>query len=195
MTNYTIEDITPNGSVAYNRIVPFLKCGKPMILISLEDPRQPDIAPLLQESDDYSASLYPPEARYPVDAGFLSTSKVRFLVARSNGRAVGCGALVLGDDQTGEIKRLIVSHAARGQGVGRHLLHAIETEAKRERLHTIRLETGPKNLAAIALYQREGFRPRGPFGAYTNGPHSLFMEKQLTPPVPATVTLSEDINA
>jgi hypothetical protein len=48
----------------------------------------------------------------------------------------------------------------------------------------LRLETGTRQTEAIGLYQRWGFRPRGPFGHYASLPPeridaSLFFEKLL----------------
>ncbi len=151
-----------------------------MLVINREHPNRPDVEELLAESDAYSAALYPPEARYSVDAAFLARPQVRFFLARLNNHAVGCGALVLGADGIGELKRVVVREAARGRGVGRRLINTIEAEASRERIHTIRLETGPQNHAALALYLRQGYRRCGPFGRYLPGPHSVFMEKSIS---------------
>ncbi len=74
---------------------------------------------------------------------------------------------------------MIVGPAARGQGIGRALLEAIETVARRDHVQTIRLETGPLNHEALGLYRRCGYRDRGPFGNYQPGPHSVFMEKSF----------------
>ena len=45
-----------------------------------------------------------------------------FVVARLNGRAVGCGALKVKRQKVAEIKRMWVSPEVRGLGVGRRLL-------------------------------------------------------------------------
>lgn len=150
-----------------------------MIEIDREEPNQPEVRELLAASDAYSASLYPEEGRHPVDVAFLASPAVRFFVARAKGRAIGCAALVLGADGSGELKRMIVLPAARGRGAGHRLIERIESAAIAERLQVLRLETGPRNREAIALYRRHGFAERGPFGAYEAGPHSLFMEKRL----------------
>lgn len=150
-----------------------------MLSICREDPQQPEIATLLAESDAFSAALYPPEARYPVDVAFLARPEVRFFVARWDGGAAGCGALVIGGDLYGEVKRLVVRSGHRGRGVGRCLMQTIEAEALRAGLHTVRLETGPHNVAALALYAQLGYRACGVFGAYAATPHSVFFEKQL----------------
>ena len=141
----------------------------------------PDIETLLAEADAYSAALYPVEARYPVDAGFLAAPHVRFLVARIDGRAVGCVALVVGADRVAELKRLILLPEVRGHGFGSRLLLAVEMAAAQDGVRVIRLETGPLNEGALRLYQRHGYGERGPFGGYEAGPHSVFMEKRLGP--------------
>ncbi len=43
----------------------------------------------------------------------------------------------------------------------------------------LRLETGIKQDAAIALYEKNGFARIGYFGDYPNDPLSVFMEKRL----------------
>jgi putative acetyltransferase len=58
------------------------------------------------------------------------------------------------------------------------ILAAIE-EALRGRATVLRLETGTRQPAAIALYERAGFRRRGPFGSYRDDPLSVYMEKPI----------------
>ena len=74
--------------------------------------------------------------------------------------------------------------AARGHGLAKVLLARIETEARGAGKHVLRLETGVHQAAAIGLYERWGFRRRGPFGPYADLPAhsiatSLFYEKPL----------------
>lgn len=146
--------------------------------ISLEHPSAPDVLALLEQSDAYMASLYPPESNHMLDAASLSRGHVRFFVAR-RGLALGCGALVMDDAGGAEIKRLFVSGAARGHGVGRLLLGRLEACAIEEGVHTLRLETGIYQPEALGLYESAGYVTRGPFGAYVLDPYSVFMEKQL----------------
>ena len=159
-------------------------CGglEPLLAVSAEPPDQPEIAALLAESDVFSVALYPPEQRHPVSVTWLAGSSVRFLVARLDGRAFGCGALVIGEDSAGELKRLIVRGDARGRGIGTALLAALEDRARAEGLRVLRLETGPKSVAAQALYRRAGFAGCGPFGEYAASIHSVFMQKWLATP-------------
>ncbi|MBV8738875.1 MAG: GNAT family N-acetyltransferase [Alphaproteobacteria bacterium] len=148
--------------------------------VALEDPRELEIRALLAQSDSYSASRYPPESQHQADIGSLTAANVRFFAARSAGAAVGCGALVIGNDGTAELKRMFVDPAARGKGIGQALLQAIEVAAFDEGVRLIRLETGIHNTEALRLYRRFGYVDGGSFGNYRNDPLSVFMEKPLT---------------
>jgi len=148
--------------------------------IAQEQPRQPEVLELLRQSEDYSAERYPPQSIHMLGLEALEGANVRFFVARRAGKAVGCGALVLGPGGQAEIKRMFVSAAGRGGGIGKAVLQAIEDQARREGIRLLQLETGTRNLEALSLYRRFGYRHRGPFGNYpTDDPLSVFMEKEL----------------
>jgi ribosomal protein S18 acetylase RimI-like enzyme len=75
---------------------------------------------------------------------------------------------------------MYVKPDARGQGVGRAVLRALEAEGKRLQVTRIVLETGDRQHEAIALYERSGFVRIGSFGEYLRSPLSVCMEKRLT---------------
>nr|OQO28445.1 hypothetical protein B0A51_02994 [Rachicladosporium sp. CCFEE 5018] len=82
------------------------------------------------------------------------------LLARSTStnEAIGCVALrPLGNDGICEMKRLYVSPAGRGLGVGKALAAAVIDEAKRVGYEAIRLDTLPTMGAARGLYKALGF--------------------------------------
>jgi GNAT superfamily N-acetyltransferase len=105
------------------------------------------------------------------------------LVARDDdGTAIGCGALRQLDAGTAELKRMYVVPAARGRGVSKLLLGALESAAQERGWSRLRLETGPRQPEAIALYTGSGYRPIGAFGAYdgdAGAGDSLFFERVL----------------
>jgi putative acetyltransferase len=153
-----------------------------IIAVAIEPPDQPEAIALLTELDSYLTKLYPPESTYILDVQGLRGPDIRFFVARKDGAAVGCGALRVEEDGYGEIKRMFVAPAARGLGVAKRLLLAIEAEARRLGLHTLRLETGIYQTEALGLYAAVGYRETRPFGEYTaDGPHSRFLAKPLAP--------------
>ena len=54
----------------------------------------------------------------------------------------------------GELKRMYVSPAGRGRGLARQLLSLLETSAVSRGCKLLRLETGPYQQEALALYAR-----------------------------------------
>jgi GNAT superfamily N-acetyltransferase len=77
---------------------------------------------------------------------------------RLAGAPLACGGLRGAADGTVEIKRMYVRPGARGGGIGRALLRALENEARRIGARRIALETGDAQEAAIAMYSRAGYR-------------------------------------
>lgn len=114
-----------------------------------------------------SASVAPPEGA--------------FLVARRDGVPVGCGALRRhhGDPTVAEIKRMYVAPEARGAGIGRALLVALETEAAGLGYRRVVLETGLRQHEAMAMYEASGYSPIAPYGAYRDSELSRCYEKRL----------------
>lgn len=134
---------------------------------------------LLRALDAYLEALYPAISNHILPIETLCAPNVAFFVARRDGAAVGCGALLIEQAGTAEVKRMFVTPAARGQGVGRQILRCIEERAAREGLALIRLETGIHQADARALYRAFGYADCGPFGQYFADPLSVFMQKRL----------------
>jgi putative acetyltransferase len=148
-----------------------------------EPPRQPDIEELLRLSDEFAFSLYPADSCYLLDVAELERPGVTVFVARLDGRALGIAALVLGDAGA-ELKRMFVHEDARGKGVARGLLAAVEDAAVAAGVDELRLETGPLQHAAIALYERAGYARIPNFGPYVGDGFSVCYAKRL--PVPTS---------
>lgn len=99
----------------------------------------------------------------------------------AEGSALGCGALRPLEDGVAELKRMYVAPAARGQGTATALLAALEDAARGRGWTTLRLETGPRQPEAVALYIRAGYRPIEAFGPYVavDADDSLFFERRI----------------
>jgi putative acetyltransferase len=149
------------------------------VAISIELPNQPEVAALIALSDEYMASLYPPEGNFAVDLDALSQPDISFLVARLHGKAVGCGGIKCFGNNSAELKRIFVHDEARGHGVGRKIMAELETQAIARNVTRIFLETGPLNVEAVRMYEALGYCACGPFADYEENPHSLFMTKDL----------------
>ena len=158
------------------------------LVIQAERPDQPQVQRLLAALDDYLASLYAPEHNHILDLDALLAPSVRFIVARIDGRAVGCAAVrhMPGEAGTqgeayGEIKRMMVDPMVRRQGVGAALLEQLERGLRASGLRWALLETGAEQTQAVELYRRSGYLARGAFAGYPDNGLSLFMEKHLAP--------------
>lgn len=114
---------------------------------------------LIAALDAWQETLYPAESNHLLDLGQLPPQTVIALAIRSPlGEAVGCGAIVLSEEGFGEMKRVYIDPQHRGQQLGEKLLAALEAKARQRDCHTLRLETGIHQHAAIALYTRNGYR-------------------------------------
>jgi putative acetyltransferase len=152
-----------------------------IIEIRPEDPRQPDVQALLDQSDSHFRALYPAESNHLVSADVLGTDRAVFLAARRNGELLGSIALLAIAPGHAEMKRMFVRADVRGIGLRRRLLNALEEVACHQNIARISLETGIKQSEAIGLYRAFGYQDCSPFGDYKDDPLSLFMTKSLRP--------------
>lgn len=79
-------------------------------------------------------------------------------IAESNGRIVGCCALLAGSDGVFEVGKMAVAEELRGAGVGRQLLEFVLAQARGMGMRRLFLETHHKLANAIHLYESVGFR-------------------------------------
>ena len=114
-----------------------------------------------------SISASPDELRPP--AGLM-------LLAVLDGDPVGCGAVKFHPHAPSEIKRMWVAPSARGLGVGRRLLAALEHEAARS-YPVVRLETNATLEEAIRLYRSSGYVEVPAFNGEAYAQH--WFEKRL----------------
>jgi GNAT superfamily N-acetyltransferase len=94
-----------------------------------------------------------------------------------DGAPVCAGGVKRLDDDAAEIKRMYVVPAARGRGLARVLLGALEDAASRLGYGTVRLDTGPLQPNAQRLYESAGYRAIGNFNA--NPVAAYWGEKRL----------------
>lgn len=105
------------------------------------------------------------------------------LLATLGGAPVGCIMHREAAPGVAEVKRLFVTDAARGHGVGRALVTGMLDQAARDGYRTVRLDTAKFLTAAIGLYGKMGFRECPPFdGVPPDAAEvAVFMERPLTP--------------
>ncbi len=161
--------------------------AEPPISIRAESPDQPEVRELLEELDAYLSGLYEPEHNHLLDVQALLAQHVYFVVARRDGKAVGCGAVRVMPPEPatdgkpyGEIKRMYVRPDERGQGIARALLEKLEARLLGRGIQLATLETGDRQPEALRLYEQSGFVRRAPFGGYEGNATSVFYAKNLS---------------
>jgi putative acetyltransferase len=60
-------------------------------------------------------------------------------------------------------------------------MDALEERAYQDGIRVLRLETGIHQHESLGLYFARGYTQRSPFGGYLGDPHSVFLEKLLSP--------------
>jgi putative acetyltransferase len=145
------------------------------------DPQGADAQSLLHEAAVEARALYPelqaPDAPWPTNSP--TPPRGVYLLGYADGKVVASGALRPLDDAVVEVRRMYVAVAARRAGCATQMLRALETTAAGMGYSTVRLETGYRQLPAIALYLRSGYRRIDPFGPYADDPTSVCFEKHI----------------
>jgi putative acetyltransferase len=106
-----------------------------------------------------------------------------FWVAEMDGAIIGCGGLYptprLGERCVELVKFYLVA-AARGRGLGRQLLDRCLASARKLGYQQVYLESFPQFVAAIAMYEKLGFRHLpGPLGQSGHSACPVWMLKEL----------------
>lgn len=150
------------------------------IEINPVDPGLTEIIAMFDELNAYMSALYPAESNHFSNVETLRQPNVRFLGAQLNGKYVGCGGIVINGEEYSEIKRIFVSEAGRGLGIGRKLIDALTAASLKEGIILMRLETGISQPEALGLFAACGFTPCSAYGDYPdNDRYSVFMERYL----------------
>lgn len=160
--------------------------------IAVETPLQDDMRALIVELNDAMNAQEPDtpeEFKFRMTVEEMAGPETTVWIARLDGEAVGCGALLRHGEGYGEVKRMYVRPGMQGKGIAGLILAAIEHKASAEGLSRLALETGVPYLAARRVYERAGFAECGPFADYPDNPYSVFYEKALIRHQPAETAL------
>ncbi|MFH9721897.1 GNAT family N-acetyltransferase [Streptomyces sp. NPDC017254] len=136
-----------------------------------------DAAALRRDYYDDVASRYwkRPATKTEIDEGLaddgvelLAPPTGQFLVARYEGRAAGCGGVLLLDGDRAELTRVFLRHAFRGLGGAGSLLTELEHAARGLGSRRMVLNTRLDLIEARTLYTRHGYEE---IPAYCTGPY------------------------
>lgn len=145
------------------------------------DAQCPDALALLDEAAIEARVLYPESftAGRPWPVNPPTPARGVYLVAYADGQPVACGALRPIDARLAEVRRMFVTADLRRRGLARAMLRELETRAATLGYTHMRLETGMRQLSAIAMYEKLGFARIEPFGVYADDPFSVCFEKRV----------------
>jgi putative acetyltransferase len=140
-----------------------------------------DARRLVEALDAHLAGRYSPDQRFGpnLKPRHLGPGLGTFLVARADGRAIGCGAVRRLDEESFEVKRMYVEPTARGLGVAKQILGRLEADAAALGARRFVLETGVHQAEAIGLYRQAGYRQVDCWGEYLTSETSVCFEKRI----------------
>ena len=103
---------------------------------------------------------------------------VHTVLVIDDGRPVGHAALRPFNDEL-EVKKVFIDESVRGRGLSRALMLELERVALERGIRSLVLQTGDRQVAAIALYVSLGYVPVPVYGKYTAIPFALCYRKVL----------------
>jgi GNAT superfamily N-acetyltransferase len=137
----------------------------------------PDVEPLLSGLADEYQRRYgeQDELSSVADVAFDPPSGL-FLIGVEAGEVVAGGGFRYLETGVCEVKRMWTRDDRRRRGLASALLLALEAAAREVGYKTLRLETGPAQPEAAALYEQRGYQRIPVFGRY---PQALAFEVDL----------------
>jgi putative acetyltransferase len=93
--------------------------------------------------------------------------------------ALGCGAIKKFDENATEIKRMFVSSEKRGLGIAQKIVTELEAWSKELGYKKCVLETGKRQIEAVKLYKKCGYKIIPNYGQYKNMENSICFEKYV----------------
>ena len=140
--------------------------AQPQLVIAPTDLDDPEAQALIARLDDELAEMYPEPGANHFTLTAEQVAGGGLYVAHRDGRPVACGAFRMTAPDVAELKRMFVDPAVRGSRLGAALLDTLEAAAAAAGATRLVLETGTRQHAALALYERVGFTRVPPWGEY-----------------------------
>lgn len=148
-----------------------------------------DVTALVAAVQDEYEQIYGEPDATVVDPSDFADPNGWFAVGYEHGRPVAmggwrrrpAGGLVPGTAPA-EIKRMYVVPEARGRGLSRLVLAAIEESAGAAGIDVLVLESGEPQTAAVALYRNSGYTDAPRFGHYADEQDAVYLAKRLGSP-------------
>ena len=180
-------------ALGYTRIPPYGEhvdewwsiCSEKRILpfgITFE-PATPDTLEVAALLADYEAEFLTFNTREETGwRGAAAHQGLEMMLARRDGRPVGCGGIRMEDPTTAELKRMYVIPDERSRGIATELVARLERVAAEQGATRMVLDTTPRMESAVRLYERLGYVRTQPFLRHNSGagmPALIYFEKAL----------------
>ena len=151
------------------------------ITLHLTDPDAAEALSLLAAYSRFLTVTMLDDAPNPIplplpDAAAYRPPAGAVLVAYTSGQPIACVCLHTLSPGLGEVKRLYIAPQARGQGLARQMMRAIEDRARTLGMTRLNLDTNAALTTAIALYRATGWTDIEP---YTGHPATHWFSKTL----------------
>ncbi|WP_395007671.1 GNAT family N-acetyltransferase [Undibacterium sp.] len=150
-----------------------------MIRLLRTDSNHADFQALVVELDRYLAKTDGDEHAFY--SQYNKSDGLKHVVLAYDGdKAVGSGAIKHFADDVMEVKRMYVHPDARGQGVATLVLRELENWTTEMSYKKCLLETGVKQLEAVALYRKNAYEVVPNYGQYEGMENSICFEKVIS---------------
>lgn len=149
-----------------------------MLRILRTDSANLDFVSLVKNLDEYLAEMDGEEHSFY--AQFNKVENLKYVVViYENNLPVGCGAIKEYSSKTIEIKRMFTAPKNRGKGIASNILNELEKWSIELKFEKCILETGKRQLEAIGLYFKKGYKIIPNYGQYIGIENSICFEKKL----------------
>lgn len=138
----------------------------------------PDFIFLIGTFDAYLWDRYP-ELKKDYWGNNLIEFNANVLIVYLDEKPVACGCFKKYNEKSVELKRMFVLPEARGLGLAQLVIKELEEEAKNQGFEVLILETLYKQIEAINLYQKSGFKIVENYEPYVGLLNSVCMSKSI----------------
>lgn len=149
-----------------------------MITLTRTDSSNPDFIALVKLLDAYLAEKDGRDHDYYNQFNTIVMLE-HVVVGYENGIPVCCGAIKEFDAGSMEVKRMFTKPEARGKGIASRVLTELEDWANELGYNKCVLETGKRQVEAVALYKKKGYSIIPNYAQYIGIENSLCFKKEL----------------
>ena len=149
-----------------------------MITLTRTDSSNPDFVALVKLLDAYLAEKDGRDHDFYNQFNKIVNLK-NVVVCYEDGIPRACGAIKQFDENSMEVKRMFTEPKARGKGLASRVLTELEVWAAELGYKKCVLETGKRQVEAVALYKKKGYSLIPNYGQYIGIENSVCFQKFL----------------